>query len=140
MFIGKLILIDFLIISDSLGHKNTVYSINILIEYTVFLWTKTSDWLLILVRNGEPTNDHDTGSAGMILISDLIGCLNGLKSLHPLTLGSHVHQDLIPSIQNEAVTFVHRSYFQWYLFHSDILDTFYLKPIYQWNRFSKHLN
>lgn len=58
----------------------------------------------------------------MILVSDLVGSLDGLQSLHSLARSSNINHNLASNIQDKTVSFVHGWYVQLNLFYPDILN------------------
>lgn len=59
----------------------------------------------------------------MILVSNLRSGTNCLDLLHPLGARSNVNVDLVPSVQNVTITFVHRSQSKRYLSYANIFRT-----------------
>lgn len=48
----------------------------------------------------------------MVLVPDLIGSLNSLQAFYLFAAIAHIHVNDLSSVQNEAVTFVHRRHIE----------------------------
>lgn len=73
-----------------------------------------------LILGAEFVDDMDPSFSCVILVSDLVGSADRFQALYAFALFTDVNVDISSHIQDEAVSFVHRSYGRADLLHPDI--------------------
>lgn len=76
------------------------------------------------------TDNLNPRSSIVILISDLVGGTNRLQFFHTFRLGAHIDVDVISSIQDKAIAFIHRRHRQIDLTNTNIPLSLHLEQTF----------